>query len=230
MILQERDQLFIFASEEVRVSIAGRGSLSQKTTEIFNNVIPANTVKMVYNAYATTYIDRILLYEIDSDTVVKAFVNGTEDVHQKYEDTIESDAAEIYRTSGWVGNKFIPGQEPVTPPAAVETDFTKSISLTSPTASEDVTLFFTKEEITIVQIADVIRGPGASADWNIVFGSNRGVVDAKVFLVERNTVSTTGASTTSFDNPVIPANSWVWFITSAVSGTIDDLSITINYT
>jgi hypothetical protein len=107
---------------------------------------------------------------------------------------------------------------------------TKSVNVASPTGSENITLFFTEGQITIVEIYDVIRGLGASVDWNISFGTDRSVATFDLFNTDRTTVSIIGSSTTIFDNPVIPANNWVWLTTSSISGTIEDFNITIRFT
>ena len=50
------------------------------------------------------------------------------------------------------------------------------------------------------------------------FGSNRSV-----------TITSCG-TTTSFSNASIPAGSWLWIITSAAAGTVNEISIAITYT
>lgn len=105
----------------------------------------------------------------------------------------------------------------------------KSIGIELPTGSENITLFYTDEEITVTKIADVIRGT-TSVTWNIRYATARNSGSpTNLFSSNRTTSSASGATTTSFTNATIPAGSWVWLITSAISGTPEELNITLIY-
>lgn len=110
--------------------------------------------------------------------------------------------------------------------------FLKSIVIEDPTASENITFFFTDDAITITQVNEVLQGSSTpSVDWNIRHATARDAGSPNdVFTSDRTTTSTSGAETTSFNDATIPAGSWVWIITSAQSGTVDELAITIEYT
>lgn len=106
----------------------------------------------------------------------------------------------------------------------------KNITIESPTASENITMFFTTKAITITQINDVIKG-STSVTWNIKFASARDAGSpTSLFSSDRATTSVAGSSTTSFTNASIPANSWVWVTTSAIGGTPTELAVTLTYT
>lgn len=104
----------------------------------------------------------------------------------------------------------------------------KSISVLAPTNAENITLFYTTAELTVTQISSAIRG-GTSVTFTIRYGTNRS--DTGTQIVTGGTVanSTSGLYTTSFSNAIIPANSWVWLVTTAVSGTVNELAVTIDF-
>jgi hypothetical protein len=108
----------------------------------------------------------------------------------------------------------------------------KSISLPDPTASEKVVLFHATEALTLSKLSAVLPGGSAtpSVTYGIAFGpdvsaAGTAVVTAGVTV----TSTTTGAQTTTFDNAVIPAGSYVWLITTAKSGTVPMLHVTLEF-
>lgn len=108
---------------------------------------------------------------------------------------------------------------------------TKSVQIQSPTGSENLTLFFTNKAIKLIEIHDVVQGTTPSLTWNIAWGVSRDTQDSKAWvgMLDRVTNSTTGSSTSTFDNSSIPANSWVWLTSSSVSGTVDDFNMTLQF-
>jgi hypothetical protein len=108
----------------------------------------------------------------------------------------------------------------------------KSLTVESPTSSENIGFFFTEVPITVSQVNDVVRGSGGpSVTWNVRHAPTRDAgAPNSLFAANRATTSTTGAEATSgFDDPTIPAGSWVWFITSAVAGTVNELTVTLRF-
>jgi hypothetical protein len=107
----------------------------------------------------------------------------------------------------------------------------KSITIESCTATENIGFFYTDIAITITAIADVIKGTSPSVTWQINHATTRNSGSPNTLLTaSRTTTSTTGATTTTFNDPTIPAGSWIWFTSSAQSGTVAELSITLKYT
>lgn len=111
-------------------------------------------------------------------------------------------------------------------------DFSKAITIESPTSSEDITLFFTDDAITINQLNAVLNGSSTpSVTWTIRFNSDRSAAGTEVVTSGTTTTSTTtGSEVTSFNDATIPAGNWVWLETTAQSGTVDALNVTITYT
>lgn len=111
-------------------------------------------------------------------------------------------------------------------------DWSKSISVQSPTSTENATVFFTDVAITITKMACVLRGSATpSVTWSVRHSTDRSATGNEVVTSGTTTTSTTtGSVVTSFNDATIPANSFVWFTTTAKSGTVDEISLTAIYT
>ena len=108
--------------------------------------------------------------------------------------------------------------------------FSKSITVEDPTDSEDLTIFYTNIAITVVAIEGVIRG-ATSVDVNIIHSTDRSAAGNDICTADE-TVSntTTGVNFTLGGDTTIPASSFIWLETSALSGAPDELHVTIRYT
>ena len=107
----------------------------------------------------------------------------------------------------------------------------KSITVENPTASEDLSMFFTDEAITVTKIVAVLVGSATpSVTWTIRHGTDRSAAGAEVVTSGTATTSvTTGSVVTSFNDATIIADSFVWLETTAQSGTVGQINITIFY-
>lgn len=106
----------------------------------------------------------------------------------------------------------------------------KAITIESPTSSEDISMFYTDDAITVTKIVFVITG-STSVTTTIRHHTDRNNAGNEV--VTSGTVAnstTTGNVVTSFNDATIPADSFVWVETTALSGTPTSLNITIFYT
>ena len=120
----------------------------------------------------------------------------------------------VYNVNGLTGNVDVP----------------RSMSMYAPTASENITLFYTTSAITVSKITSVVRGSSPSVTFSIRHNSDRSNAGTEVVtsgITVTNT--TTGTSTTSFNSASIAANSFVWFTTSAVSGTITEIAVSVEF-
>lgn len=108
----------------------------------------------------------------------------------------------------------------------------KGATIQLPTASENVTLFYTDHAITITRISDAVLGTTPSVTYNIRFAAARNEGSpTDVFSSNRTANTEAGTTTTTITgDATIPANQWVWLITSAASGTINDFNVSIQYT
>ncbi len=106
----------------------------------------------------------------------------------------------------------------------------KSMTLPSPTNTDDISLFFTDTAITISKMVAVLIGTTPSVTWTIRYASDRSATGTEVVTSGTTTTSTTtGSVITSFNSASIPANSFVWLEVTAVSGTVDSLNVNIIY-
>lgn len=121
-------------------------------------------------------------------------------------------------------------------PANVRTiaaiDWAKGITVESPTSSEDLSIFFTEAAITVTKMVAVLVGSSTpSVTWTIRHSTDRSATGNEVVTSGTTTTSTTtGSVVTSFNDATIPANSFVWLETTAQSGTVGQISITLIYT
>lgn len=115
--------------------------------------------------------------------------------------------------------------------SSVET-LSKSTTVEDPLATENIGFFFTSIAITVTQLNDVVVGSATpSLTWNLRHATARNEGSPNdLFSSNRVTTSESGAETTSFDDATIPAGSWIWIISSAQSGTVDEITITVLYT
>ena len=142
-------------------------------------------------------------------------------------DPSSPEAGQIYYHSTDTKHKYYNGLyiQAVTP------NQTKAIVLPQPTASDNIPMFYTAVAITVRQVNDVVDGTTPSVDWNVKHAATRNSGSPNLlFAADRTTTSQAGASTTTFNDATIPAGSWVWLETSALSGTVDVLQITVFYT
>jgi hypothetical protein len=104
----------------------------------------------------------------------------------------------------------------------------KSLSIADPTAAEDITFFYTTSQIIVSQVEAVLRGSGGqSVTITIRYDGDRSAAGTAVVSAQAVTNITTGTSVTLTANTTIPANSFVWLETTAVAGTVNELSVTL---
>lgn len=106
------------------------------------------------------------------------------------------------------------------------------ITVEDPTSSEDLTIFFTNRAITVTEMRAVLVGSATpSVTWTIRHGTDRNATGAEVVTSGTATTSTTtGSDVTSLNDATIVADSFVWLETTAQSGTVTEIHISIVYT
>lgn len=130
------------------------------------------------------------------------------------------------------GRTLIDDADAATARATLGVTFSKSIIVESPTASENLSFFFTDAAITVVKMSAVLVGSSTpSVTWSVRHGTDRSAAGSDVVTGGTTTTSTTtGSVVTSFNNAAIAANSYVWVATTAQSGTVGQIVITVYYT
>jgi len=105
----------------------------------------------------------------------------------------------------------------------------KAISVPEPTATDDITLFFTNTALTISSVVVVLRGTSPSITFSLSSGGNRTTVTTNNVNGQTVTNTTTGTSVT-LANTAVSANNFIWLRITAISGTVTEAHFTINYT
>jgi hypothetical protein len=120
----------------------------------------------------------------------------------------------------------VTGATGVTGPIGVSAP--KALTILEPSSSENVVLFFTTSSLTLTQIRSTVKGTTPSVTFSIRYGTDTSASGTEVVtsgITVTNT--TTGLSTTSFNNATVPSNNFVWLTTSATSGTVDQLAVSL---
>ena len=107
----------------------------------------------------------------------------------------------------------------------------KSITIEDPASGEDISMFFTNSALTITEIRAVVRGSTPSVTWTIRHGTDRSAAGAEAVTDGTATTSeSAGSDVTAFDDATVVADSFVWLETTAQTGTVDELNLTVIYT
>lgn len=108
----------------------------------------------------------------------------------------------------------------------------KSISVEDPTNAEDISMFYTDEAITVSKMVAVLVGSSIpSVTWTLRHHTDRSNAGNEVVTGGTTTTSeSTGGVVTSFNDATIPADSFVWLETTAQSGTVDQLHLSVFFT
>lgn len=103
----------------------------------------------------------------------------------------------------------------------------KSVTITNPSGSENVTLFFVNAAATVQQLTASVRGSSPSINVNVFYAPTPATTGTA--LVSGGVTVTDTSIVTSFSNATIPANSYVRLQTSAIGGTVDELAISLDF-
>lgn len=105
-----------------------------------------------------------------------------------------------------------------------------SISVFSPLVTDNITYFFTETSRTFTKVVSVVQGTDTP---NVVFSlsySNTRIAGTVGTPITGNITcanTTNGVFTTTFTNATVPANNYVVLRFSTVSGTVDEISVTM---
>lgn len=104
----------------------------------------------------------------------------------------------------------------------------KGISVAGPTGSENITLFYTTQALTLSQVRAVVAGTSPSVTYTISSGSDRSSATTTHVNAATVTSSTTGTDAT-IANASISANTWLWITTSAAAAGTTRFHVTFNF-
>lgn len=112
--------------------------------------------------------------------------------------------------------------------AAVTAGKSRSITVENPTGAENISMFYADDAITVDKIVCILAGTIPSVTWGVTHGTDRSGAGTSV-VTATTTDITSGSTITAFADATIPADSHVWLVTTATSGTITSLNLTIQY-
>lgn len=106
----------------------------------------------------------------------------------------------------------------------------RAVSITYPSAAENVTLLWAESAMTIDRIVAHVDGATPSVTFSLKHAADRSAAGTDVVTGGSTVTSlTTGNSITTFNNAGIAAGSWLWLTTSAVSGTVSQFHATVYF-
>lgn len=108
----------------------------------------------------------------------------------------------------------------------------RSATWANPTSADNITVIKTDVAITVSKVTAVVVGSSPSVTYQINFASDRSSGSPTTLFSSGEVVTstTTGDEDTTFADATIPAGSYIWITTSAASGTITEMNVTIKYT
>ena len=104
----------------------------------------------------------------------------------------------------------------------------KTITIESPTSSEDITIFRTDVAITVKEVVAVSTGSSPNTTFRLRHSTNRNN-SGNSLTNSLATNSTTTGNTATLSDDTIPADSWIWLETTAATGTNVTFSVDIRY-
>ena len=113
--------------------------------------------------------------------------------------------------------------------ATISPIHSKTLTVETPGGAESITMFFTDEAITVEKIVCVLAGTIPSVTWGLNHATLRNAAGTSI-VTGTTTDLSSGATITTFADATVPADSHIWFVTTATSGTITSLSLTVQYT
>lgn len=106
----------------------------------------------------------------------------------------------------------------------------KAITIELPANGDDLTMFYTPVAITVMEILAVVDGSAPSVDWTIKHDPDRSAAGNEIVTGGTTTTNeTVGDNITVFDDPTIPADSWVWLSIPTITGLVERFHTTIVY-
>ena len=103
-----------------------------------------------------------------------------------------------------------------------------SFNLEAPSATEDGPTDFAQIDLVVEEIRAVLQGSSSpSVTWTIRYAADRNAAGTEIVTGGTVTTSITGQTVTVFNAPNIPAGSWIWLETTAQSGIVLSMTISV---
>ena len=103
----------------------------------------------------------------------------------------------------------------------------KSVAIPFPLAGDDFTLFRVDRDVTLLSVVGVLQGSGSPSVTLILKYAADRTASGTVATISTAVTSTTTGTNVPLDQMPIPSGNFVWLEISAVSGTVTELSLTL---
>ena len=105
----------------------------------------------------------------------------------------------------------------------------KSITILDPINTDSVTIFHTRDALTVSTVRAVVRGSSPSVTFSIYSATDRTATTTTHLAANVCSNTTTGNTLTSFGSTAIAANSFVYLTVTAVSGTVNEFHASVSF-
>jgi hypothetical protein len=102
----------------------------------------------------------------------------------------------------------------------------RSITIASPQAGDNFTLFRTSRLTTISGVVGLVSG--GAVTYELRYAADRTTSGDMLTSIDTVTNTTTGDAAT-IQNPTIPTNQWVWLVITTVSGPVSEFSLSVAF-
>ena len=212
------------ADGSVTIATGGAAGGAHALTDVNNTVSGRTAGDILVAAAATTYAFR----QLSGDVAM----NGTGVVTVAATHSGSTHRAQSSTTPSAVGPAAVgTGATDARSDHVHNATFTRTIVVESPTAAENLGIGAFVDGYTITKVRAVLVGSATpSVTWNLKYATDRSAAGTLVWTVGKTTTGvTTGDTFTAFDNAAITADAWLWFLTTAKSGTVTQIEVTIEY-
>jgi hypothetical protein len=107
----------------------------------------------------------------------------------------------------------------------VDANDTKSVTIAGPQVNDSFTLFRTARETTLDSVVGLVSG--GSVTYELRFAADR--TDAGTLAVTDTVTNTTTGDAATIQNQPIPTGRYVWVKITAVSGTVDEFNLSVEF-
>lgn len=145
-------------------------------------------------------------------------------LYVRFNDGDTTQWVEVAGQTGPTGANGADGATGATGPASP-----RGVCVPNPTSAESVTLFYTTAGLTLSKVKAVLTGSATpSVTYSLKSGSDRASATETHVNAATVTSTTTGTDATLAD-ATITAGRWVWLETSAMSGTVTSLAVSLEF-
>lgn len=104
----------------------------------------------------------------------------------------------------------------------------KAITIVGPVNGDNLVMFYTNTALTLSACRAVLDGTTPSISYTINSGADRTVTSTTHVTATSVTSTTTGTAAT-ISNASIPAGRWVWIVITALSGTVAEVAVSLDF-